>query len=130
MKKYIITLLVVIACVVFSTALIANAASDVNEVKDNNSVSQLQSTKSDVDGLKDAFDTARVDNEDLAAAIEFAKSVESIDNSTVTTESQLSSIHTLQVVQLVVSSITCAVVIGLGIIFIVNMRGNKNTFKN
>ena len=53
------------------------AVPDVNEVKGRSSTSQSQSqsgydTKSDVDGLKEAFDTARVNNEDLASATKFA----------------------------------------------------------
>ena len=45
-------------------------------MRGNNSTSQSQSsgydTKSDVDGLKEAFDAARVDNEDLSSATKFA----------------------------------------------------------
>lgn len=53
------------------------AAPDVNEVSGGNRTSQSQQnsgydTKSDVDGLKEAFDAARVDNEDLASAKRFA----------------------------------------------------------
>lgn len=53
------------------------AAPDVNEVSGGNRTSQSQQnsgydTKSDADGLKEAFNAARVDNEDLHNATKFA----------------------------------------------------------
>ena len=80
-------LVVALVALVLSTIFIfmsmpVLAAPDVNEVSGRSSTSQSSNTdkfgkkdydtKSDVDGLKDAFDTARVDNKDLASATQFA----------------------------------------------------------
>ena len=76
-------LMVLIMTILMSTIFIFSnlqvfAARDVNEVSGGrSSTSQSQhdkgyDTKSDVDGLKEAFDTARVDNDDLASASKFA----------------------------------------------------------
>lgn len=69
-----LTTLIMSAIFIFSNIQVF-AAPDVNEVSGKNSTSQSSSgydTKSDIDGLKEAFDAARVDNDDLASATKFA----------------------------------------------------------
>lgn len=69
-----LTTLIMSAIFIFSNIQVF-AAPDVNEVNGKNSTSQSSGgydTKSDIDGLKEAFDAARVDNDDLASATKFA----------------------------------------------------------
>lgn len=69
-----LTTLIMSAIFIFSNIHVF-AAPDVNEVSGKNSTSQSSEgydTKSDIDGLKGAFDAARPDNDDLASATKFA----------------------------------------------------------